>query len=46
MATATKLLSSSKITCREDVGYVNELYYDTRTIYMPPIAKEELKHIK
>ena len=31
---------------REDTGYVNELYTDTRPIYMPPVANNIMQKIQ
>ena len=31
---------------REDTGYVNEHYTDTRPIYMPPVANDIMQKIQ
>ena len=40
------MLNNQNIFHRDETGYVNAEYSDTRPIYMPPVAKEMLKSIK
>ena len=41
--TGLSLLNNQHIFHRDETGYVNAEYSDTRPIYMPPVAKEMLK---
>jgi len=43
--TAINLLTSEESVPREETGYVNELYSDTRPIYMPPVGAEIMNRI-
>ena len=40
------MLSAEKPVLREETGYVNETYTDTRPIYMPPLAADLQKELK
>jgi hypothetical protein len=44
--TGLSLLSNEKTQKREETGYVNEEYADTRPIYMPAVAHEIMNSIK
>lgn len=46
IVTGVEMLAADKPVMREETGYVNETYTDTRPIYMPPIAADLLDELK
>ena len=34
------MLNADKTISRQETGYINSIYSDTRPIYLPPAAKE------
>lgn len=43
--TGYKMMTSDNPVAREDTGFVNETYCDTRPIYMPPLAQTIMNKI-